>query len=308
MSFEEEAFALKSFELTLQPNRDARRKEKGEGKRNCMHLLLQLNTTPDIMQDSSSFIQSNKTGQGSVLVVTLSRPSALNALSRSMMQQLFRELRTAQQDPSIRVVVLTGSGRAFSAGADVKELVQLDTQSAFQEQWLAQWNREFASYRKPILAAVNGYALGGGWELAMMCDIVYCSENAEFGLPEITLGTIPGAGGTQRLLRAVGKSRAMELILTGDRMTSREALQRGLVSRVYPADKLLHSVVEVSDKIATMGASAVQIAKQALLTAENTLLQDGLALERSLYYTSFGTADFREGTRAFVEKRAPSFS
>lgn len=254
----------------------------------------------------NSLISQSTTSSGKVRILTLTRPKALNAISREMASELFAAMRDADADNSIRVAILTGSGRAFSAGADIKELQHLTSESAFQEDWLANWNRAFMAFRKPLICAINGFALGGGAEIAMMCDILHCGKSMKFGLPEINLGTIPGAGGTQRLIQAIGKSRAFELILTGESINSEEAYRRGLVSQVFEDDSLLDDSVAFAERLASKSGTTLQIAKEAM-NASQKHIYDGLELEKKLYHMSFGTDSFQEGIQAFVEKRAPKF-
>lgn len=253
-----------------------------------------------------TLVTARTTHTGKVRILTLSRPKALNAISRQMASQLFAALKAAANEDRIRVVVLTGVGRAFSAGADVKELQHLTPQSAFEEDWLADWNREVTAFRKPLICCINGLALGGGAELAMMCDVLHCSTSCQFALPEITLGTIPGAGGTQRLVHSVGKSRAFEMILTGERMAAEEALQRGLVSRVFEDEALLDGSVEFAEKVAQHSTVALQMAKCAMNATQKSVLE-GLDVEKKLYHLTFGTRCFKEGIHAFLDKRSPNF-
>lgn len=268
--------------------------------------LIPSETCIDHLKPKPVLVTSSTTESGKVRVLTLSRPNALNAVSREMASQLFAALRQAAADKQIRVVILTGSGRAFSAGADIKELQHLTVESAFEQDWLAQWNTAIMSFRKPLIGAINGYAFGGGAEIAMMCDILHCGKSMKFGLPEITLGTIPGAGGTQRLVQAIGKSRAFEMVLTGERLGADEALQRGLVSRVFADDKLVEECVAFAEKVALQSSTALQMAKEAMNATQKSIM-DGLELEKKLYHMSFGTECFREGVAAFVEKRPPQF-
>jgi len=237
-----------------------------------------------------------------VALVTLDRPKALNALFSPLMSELLSTLATLDQDPAIGAIVLTGSDRAFAAGADIKEMQNRDFASNYKEDFLGWWGN-IANTKKPIIAAVNGYALGGGCEVAMMCDIIYAGDKAKFGQPEITLGTIPGAGGTQRLTRAIGKSRAMEMNLTGLPITAAEAASAGLVSKVFPADQLVEEAIKTADKIASHSKVAVQMAKEATNAAHELSLKEGLRLEKRIFHSSFGTKDRKEGMDAFVEKR-----
>lgn len=269
--------------------------------------MLQRRSHPPSQDAAPALVAARTTGTGKVRILTLSRPKALNAVSRQMASQLFAALEETAQEDRIRVVVLTGVGRAFSAGADIKELQQLTPESAFEEDWLGDWNRVIMAFRKPIICAVNGLAFGGGAELAMMCDILHCGKSCMFALPEITLGTIPGAGGTQRLVHGIGKSRAFEMILTGERMGAEEALQHGLVSRVFEDHALLEGSVEFAEKVAQHSTVALQMAKCAMNATQKGVFE-GLEVEKKLYHMTFGTACFKEGVDAFLEKRSPVFN
>lgn len=259
-----------------------------------------MTTTPEPL------LLSSTTASGRVRVLTLNRPSALNAISSALARALFDALDAAGADASVRAVVVTGAGRAFSAGADVRELARLTPAAAAARDWLGDWNARVLAFRKPLLAAVNGLALGGGAELALMCDVVHAARGAAFALPEVALGTIPGAGGSQRLVRAVGKSRACEMVFTGDRMHADEALRRGLVSRVFEDAELVDGCVAFAERVAEKGADALRLAKDAVALSQRGVV-DALAEEKRLYHMSFGTEDFREGVAAFLEKRKPSF-
>jgi enoyl-CoA hydratase len=221
--------------------------------------------------------------------------------------ELNRALGAFEIDPEIAVMVLTGSERAFAAGADVKEMQELDFMAAYQSDFIGSW-QQVAACRKPIIAAVAGYALGGGCELAMMCDIIIAAENARFGQPEINLGTIPGAGGTQRLTRAVGKAKAMEMVLTGRMMDAEEAERAGLVARVVPTNDLLDEALKLAETIAAKSQPMVAMAKEAVNVAFETTLSEGIRFERRLFYATFASEDRREGMQAFVEKRTPNFN
>jgi enoyl-CoA hydratase len=245
--------------------------------------------------------------RGRVGLITLNRPKALNALNSQLIGELNQALGALEADPEIAVVVLTGSERAFAAGADVKEMEGLDLMAAYQSDFIGSW-QEVAGLRKPIIAAVAGYALGGGCELAMMCDIIIAADNAKFGQPEINLGTIPGAGGTQRLTRAVGKAKAMEMVLTGRMMDAEEAERASLVARVVPAAALLDEALKLAETIAEKSQPMVAMAKEAVNVAYETTLSEGLRFERRVFYSTFATEDRREGMQAFVEKRTPNFN
>ncbi|XP_048362795.1 enoyl-CoA hydratase, mitochondrial [Sphaerodactylus townsendi] len=240
-------------------------------------------------------------------VIQLNRPKALNALCDGLMHEISQALDSFEQDPHVGAVVITGSEKAFAAGADIKEMQDQTFQRCYSGNFLAHWNR-ISTTRKPVIAAVNGYALGGGCELAMMCDIIYAGEKAQFGQPEILLGTIPGAGGTQRLTRAVGKSLAMEMILTGERISAQEAKQAGLVSKVCPVDKLLDEAVSCAEKIAGNSKLVVAMAKDAVNAAFETTLAEGNKREKILFHATFATEDRKEGMCAFVEKRKANFT
>ncbi|XP_062976640.1 enoyl-CoA hydratase, mitochondrial [Elgaria multicarinata webbii] len=241
-----------------------------------------------------------------VAVIQLNRPKALNALCDGLMSEMNQALESLEQDPAVGAIVITGSERAFAAGADIKEMQGRTFQECYGGNFLAHWNR-VASVRKPVIAAVNGYALGGGCELAMMCDIIYAGEKAQFGQPEILLGTIPGAGGTQRLTRAVGKSLAMEMILTGERISAQEAKLAGLVSKVCPVEKLLEEAVSCGEKIAKNSKLVTAMAKEAVNAAFEMTLAEGNKVEKRLFHATFATDDRKEGMSAFVEKREADF-
>jgi len=217
------------------------------------------------------------------------------------MDELIRALNDMDNDPKIGAIVVTGSEKAFAAGADIKEMQNRDFQSNYKENFLEWWSN-ITLVRKPIIAAVNGYALGGGCEVAMMCDIIYAGDKAKFGQPEITIGTIPGAGGTQRLTRAIGKSRAMEMNLTGIPITAQEASEYGLVSRVYPAESLVEEAVKTADKIASHSKIIVQICKESTNSAYDLSLKEGMRFEKRMFQSTFATNDRKEGMTAFVEK------
>ena len=244
--------------------------------------------------------------EGGVALVTLNRPQVLNALSQALMEQLAATLETCDRDPAVRCIVLWGGPRVFAAGADVNEMADATITDVVKSYRFEQWMR-IRRVAKPIVAAVSGYALGGGCELAMLCDIIVAAESAQFGQPEIRLGLMPGAGGTQRLTRAVGKSRAMEMVLTGRALTAQEAHAAGLVSRVVPTELCLDEAMRVAADVARQAPIAVRLAKEAVLQAYETSLEAGLAFERRAFHALFGTEDKREGVRAFLEKRRPEF-
>ncbi|MEI7645787.1 MAG: enoyl-CoA hydratase-related protein [Chloroflexales bacterium] len=244
---------------------------------------------------------------GHIATITLNRPKALNALSPELMDELIAAVDSCDADDSIRVLVLTGGPKVFAAGADVKAMIESSPMKMHVSQIIAKWAR-IRECRKPIIAAVAGYALGGGCELAMMCDIILASETAQFGQPEINIGVIPGAGGTQRLTRAIGPYRAMELILTGELISAQEAARYGLVNHVCPAESLLGEARRLAEKIAARPPLAVQMAKDAVRYAAETTLREGLEIEKRNFYMLFDTQDQKEGMRAFVEKRKPEFT
>jgi enoyl-CoA hydratase len=243
---------------------------------------------------------------GRAMLLRLNRPEALNALNAELIAEIDVALSASEIDPEIGCVVLTGSEKAFAAGADIKEMKDKSFPEAFLEDFLGRWDA-VARARKPIIAAVSGFALGGGCELAMMCDFILASETAQFGQPEIKLGVMPGAGGTQRLTRAVGKAKAMELCLTGRMMGAEEAERAGLVSRVLPAAELLSEAIKTAQRIAAMSTPAVLSVKEAINRAFETSLAEGVRFERRAFHALFSTHDQKEGMAAFVEKRPPSF-
>jgi enoyl-CoA hydratase/carnithine racemase len=244
----------------------------------------------------------------SVTLIRLNRPSALNALNSQLMDELKAALDAAEADPGVRCIIITGSDRAFAAGADIKEMATKTYAQAFGDDFITRnWERA-ASCRKPVIAAVAGYALGGGCELAMMCDFIIAADNARFGQPEIALGVSPGAGGTQRLPRFVGKAKAMDMVLTGRMMDAAEAERCGLVSRVVPLGDLLPTAMEAAKKIAGMSPNAVMLTKEMVNAAFETPLSQGIKLERRLFHSLFAFDDQKEGMAAFIEKRPPKFS
>jgi len=235
--------------------------------------------------------------------VFLNRPKQLNALNLGLMDELVATLDELEKDEQVRAVVLTGNERAFAAGADITEMSGADATTMLQRDQFAKWDR-IRRFKKPLIAAVSGFALGGGCELAMHCDMIIASETAQFGQPEIKIGVMPGAGGTQRLTRAVGKVRAMEMVLTGRPISAQEALATGLVNRVVPVEVYLLEAQKLAREIAAMPPIAVQLAKEAVLKSFDSFLQSGLEFERKNFYALFSTEDQKEGMAAFVEKRA----
>jgi enoyl-CoA hydratase len=244
--------------------------------------------------------------RGRVGLVTLNRPKALNALNSELMSELNEALARFDADRRIGCIVITGSERAFAAGADIKEMQALAFPATYLDDFITSWDR-VADRRKPIIAAVAGFALGGGCELAMMCDFIIAADTAKFGQPEIKLGVIPGAGGTQRLTRLIGRAKAMDLCLTGRMMDAAEAERAGLVARVVPAADLLDEAMKTADAIAGMGRASTLAAKESVNRATETTLAEGLRFERRLFHALFGTADQREGMAAFIEKRPADF-
>ena len=241
-------------------------------------------------------------------LIRLNRPAALNALCDALVKELGEQLRAFDADKGIGCIVITGSDRAFAAGADIKEMRVRTNPSAMVEDFIgANWEAVL-TIKKPVIAAVAGFALGGGCELAMMCDMIFAADTAKFGQPEINLGVIPGAGGTQRLTRAVGKSKAMDMVLTARMMDATEAERANLVSRVFPAAELLPEVLKIATRIAELSPVAVQLAKQAVNRSYETTLVEGVRHERALFLSLFGTPDQQEGMAAFVEKRKPAFN
>ncbi|MFO1060194.1 MAG: enoyl-CoA hydratase [Dongiaceae bacterium] len=245
--------------------------------------------------------------RGRVGLVTLNRPQALNALCDALVAELGHALDELEADAAIGAIVITGSEKAFAAGADIKEMKDRDYVDVYRSDFITRGWERVAQCRKPVIAAVAGFALGGGCELAMMCDFILAADTARFGQPEIGLGTLPGAGGTQRLTRAVGKAKAMELCLTGRMMDAAEAERAGLVARIVPADGLVEEAVKVAEKIAGFSQPIATMVKEAVNRAFETTLAEGIRFERRLFHASFATEDQKEGMAAFVEKRKPAF-
>ncbi|NNF79355.1 MAG: enoyl-CoA hydratase [Rhizobiales bacterium] len=244
--------------------------------------------------------------KGKVGVITLNRPKVLNALSLDLSGELCAALADFDADEKVGCIVITGSEKAFAAGADIKEMQSMNYMDAYRGDFGANWD-QVSKTRKPIIAAVSGYALGGGCELAMMCDMVFAADTAKFGQPEITLGVMPGLGGTQRLTRFVGKSKAMDLCLTGRMMDAEEAERAGLVARVVSADRLLDEVMEAADKIASFSMPILMMTKESVNRSYETTLSEGVRFERRLFQSMFATEDQTEGMTAFVEKRKANF-
>ncbi|MGV8897470.1 MAG: enoyl-CoA hydratase [Rhodoglobus sp.] len=245
--------------------------------------------------------------RGRVALITLNRPESLNALNLAMMHELVELTAELDADDGVGAMVIAGSPRAFAAGADIKEMATHTYLEVYLADWFAGWER-LSAVRKPIIAAVSGHALGGGCELAMMCDFILASDTAKFGQPEIKLGVIPGIGGSQRLTRAIGKAKAMELILTGRTITAAEAEKAGLVARVVAADELLDDALATAATIASMSLPIVMMAKEVVNAAFETTLSSGVRFERRLFHSAFATDDQKEGMSAFIEKRAANFT
>ncbi|HET9495447.1 MAG TPA: enoyl-CoA hydratase-related protein [Chloroflexia bacterium] len=244
--------------------------------------------------------------EGYVATIALNRPEVLNALNLQLMDEVIAALDALEADDSVRCVVITGNERAFAAGADIKEMAGAGAIEMLARDQFAKWDR-IRRFKKPLIAAVSGFALGGGNELAMLCDMIVASETAQFGQPEINIGVMPGAGGTQRLTRAVGKAIAMEVVLAGRTLTAREALQHGLVNKVVPVEVYLDEAQRLARIVAEKGPVAAQLAKESVLKAFDTPLQEGLLHERKNFYMLFATEDQKEGMNAFIEKRKPEF-
>jgi enoyl-CoA hydratase len=244
--------------------------------------------------------------RGKVGLVTLNRPEALNALNSTVLAEVLAAMQIFEANPRIGAMVLAGSEKAFAAGADIKEMQSKSYVDAYFEDFFVGWE-QFARIRKPVIAAVAGYALGGGCELAMMCDFIIAADNAKFGQPEITLGVMPGMGGSQRLTRFVGKSKAMDMCLTGRMMDAAEAERSGLVSRVVPIGELLEETLKAAAKIAEFSLPAVMMAKEAVNRSYETTLAEGLRFERRLFHSMFALEDQKEGMAAFIEKRSANF-
>jgi enoyl-CoA hydratase len=246
------------------------------------------------------------TTKGKVGVITLNRPHALNALNTELISELNRALDAFETDPGIGCIVIAGSEKAFAAGVDIKEMQSKTFVEAYGSDFVAPFDR-IGHCRKPVIAAVSGYALGGGCELAMSCDIIIAADSAVFGQPEINLGIMPGAGGTQRLPRSIGKAKAMDLCLTGRRMYAEEAERAGLVSRVVPADVLMNEAMNIAENVANLSQHAVMMIKEAINRGFATTLAEGMRFERGQFYSLFATEDQKEGMAAFIGKRKPQF-
>ncbi|KAI0603480.1 enoyl-CoA hydratase [Biscogniauxia sp. FL1348] len=271
---------------------------------------LQASTLPRVARPFSStaarsyeFIQTSQPKPG-VAQVTLNRPKALNALSTPLITELNQALGELNSSDDVSVIILTGSQKAFAAGADIKEMAPLTFSQAYTKSFIESWSQLTTQVKKPIIAAVSGHALGGGCELAMMCDILYCTETANFGQPEIKLGTIPGAGGSQRLTRAIGKSKAMELILTGNSFSGADAAQWGLAAKAFPSyEALMEGTLQTAETIAGYSKVAIIGAKEVVNKSQDLPLRDGVEYERRVFHSIFGSQDQKIGMKAFAEKR-----
>ena len=252
------------------------------------------------------FIKVTEQKDPFVALVELNRPKELNALNRQLMEELRDALQLLDKDDRVRVIILTGNEQAFAAGADIKQMADNSAVDMLLIDQFSTWD-QIRKTKKPLIAAVSGFALGGGCELAMMCDIIIASESAKFGQPEIKIGTIPGAGGTQRLTKAVGKSKAMELVLTGRLLSAEEAHFYGLVSKVVPVEMVLQESLTLAREIAALSPIAVQLAKEAVNRSFETQLDEGLAFERKNFYLTFASQDQKEGMKAFIEKRKAKY-
>jgi enoyl-CoA hydratase len=258
----------------------------------------------DLIQNFENIIAERR---GTVALITLNRPKALNALNNALIGELAAALALIEADEALGALVITGSEKAFAAGADIKEMADKSFTDIFNADLGGPHWQRLAHCRKPVIAAVAGYALGGGCEIALMCDIILAADNAKFGQPEITIGTIPGWGGSQRLTRAIGKYKAMDLILTGRQITAEEAERAGMVSRIIPLADLLPEALKLAEKIASLSHPIAVLAKSAVNSAFETTLSEGLNAERRLFHSTFATLDQKEGMTAFVEKRPPAF-
>jgi enoyl-CoA hydratase len=252
------------------------------------------------------FIKVNDQVAPFVALIELYRPKELNALNPQLMEEVRDSLQRLDKDPAVRAIIITGNEQAFAAGADIKQMADKTAIDMLTLDQFSTWD-QIRKTKKPIIAAVSGFALGGGCEFAMTCDMIIASETAKFGQPEIKLGTIPGAGGTQRLTKAVGKAKAMEMILTGRFMSAEEALRYGLVIKVVPVEFYLKEAISLASEIAQMSPVAVQLAKESVNRSFETLLDEGLMFERKNFYLTFASEDQKEGMKAFIEKRKPSF-
>ncbi|XP_048758938.1 enoyl-CoA hydratase, mitochondrial-like [Ostrea edulis] len=288
------------------------------GARLCRQVLFNSSSSPKlstffmsprwISSGKYEYLIVEKKGEKSnVGFIQLNRPKALNALCAGLMSEMDQAVKGFESDADIGCIVLTGSERAFAAGADIKEMQTKEFAEVWKGNFLCEWD-SLSRCSKPVIAAVNGFALGGGCEIAMMCDIIYAGDKAQFGQPEITLGTIPGAGGTQRLCKAIGKSKAMEMVLTANRMSAQEAEKAGLVSKVLPAADLVNEAIKTAEKIGSFSIIATSMCKEAVNAGYEMTLKEGLHFEKRLFHATFATNDRKEGMTAFSEKRQPKFT
>ncbi len=261
-------------------------------------------TEPKPMTDSEQLILAET--DGNVGIIRLNRPKVLNALNPALMKDLASQMEVFDADENIHVILLAGNERAWAAGADIGDMAEQSAISMYERDQFATWDR-IKRVKKPIVAAVSGFALGGGCELMMLCDVIIASETAQIGQPEINIGVMPGAGGTQRLTRAIGKAKAMDVILSGRFLSAKEAEQAGLVSRVVPKEHFFDAALKLAHQMAKKSPLALKIAKDSVLKAHETTLAEGLEYERKLFYLLFASEDQKEGMRAFVEKRKPQF-
>ena len=255
---------------------------------------------------STQFIKVNPQVEKFVALIELNRPKELNALNRELMLEIRDTLRVLDEDDNVRVIILTGGERVFAAGADIKQMANATAIDMLNIDQFSTWD-QIKKTKKPIIGAVSGFALGGGCELAMTCDMLIASETAKFGQPEIKIGTMPGAGGTQRLTRAVGKVRAMEMVLTGKFISAEEALQAGLINKIVPVEVLREETLKLAREIAKLSPVAIKLAKESVNNAFNSTLDEGLIFERKNFYLTFASEDQKEGMAAFVEKRTADF-
>lgn len=252
------------------------------------------------------FIKVNNSYENHIALIELNRPKALNALTLQLMNELKGSLQDLDNDNRVRVIIITGNEKAFAAGADINQMSGKHAIDMWKADQFSTWD-QIKKTKKPVIAAVSGFALGGGCELAMTCDMIIASETAKFGQPEIKIGTMPGAGGTQRLTRAIGKARAMEMVLTGRFLNAEEALKYGLINKVVPVELYLSETINLAKEIAQMSPIAAQLAKEAVNRSFETHLDEGLNFERKNFYLTFSSKDQKEGMAAFIEKRAPDF-
>jgi enoyl-CoA hydratase len=255
---------------------------------------------------ATEFIKVNPQVEKHIALIELNRPKELNALSRELMLEIRDTLRSLDEDDNVRVIILTGGEKVFAAGADIKQMATATAIDMLNIDQFSTWD-QIKKTKKPIIAAVSGFALGGGCELAMTCDMIIASETARFGQPEIKIGTMPGAGGTQRLTRAIGKVRAMEMVLTGKFISAEEALQAGLINRIIPVEVLREETLKLAREIAKLSPVAVKLAKESVNNTFNSTLDEGMVFERKNFYLTFASEDQKEGMKAFVEKRVAEF-